>query len=164
MGRRSTKENKTIWQITREELGLTREKAGELIPGFSPERIEKIENGRTQIQPEDALLLAEYYKAPALVNYYCCNECPIGESHAVRAESKELTQIAVETLNAVNQMARIKDRLLEIAEDGKVCNDELEDFMKIKSVLDKLSQSVSNLQLWMDEQIASEQFAGQTNA
>ena len=40
MGRRSTKENKTIWQITREELGLTREKAGELIPGFSPERIE----------------------------------------------------------------------------------------------------------------------------
>ena len=116
MGRRSTKENKTIWQITREELSLTREKAGELIPGFSPERIEKIENGRTQIQPEDALLLAEYYKAPALVNYYCCNECPIGESHAVRAESKELTQIAVETLNAVNQMARIKDRLLEIAE------------------------------------------------
>ena len=164
MGRRSTKENKTIWQITREELGLTREKAGELIPGFSPERIEKIENGRTQIQPEDALLLAECYKAPALVNYYCCNECPIGESHAVRAESKELTQIAVETLNAVNQMSRIKDRLLEIAEDGKVCNDELEDFMKIKSVLDKLSQSVSNLQLWMDEQIAAEQFAGQANA
>ena len=163
MGRRSTKENKTIWQITREELGLTREKAGELIPGFSPERIEKIENGRTQIQPEDALLLAEYYKAPALVNYYCCNECPIGESHAVRAESKELTQIAVETTNAVNQMSRIKDRLLEIAEDGKVCTDELEDFMKIKSVLDKLSQSVSNLQLWMDEQIAAEQFAGQTN-
>ena len=164
MGRRSTKENKTIWQITREELGLTREKAGELIPGFSPERIEKIENGRTQIQPEDALLLAEYYKAPALVNYYCCNECPIGESHAVRAESKELTQIAVETLNAVNQMSRIKDRLLEIAEDGKVCNDELEDFMKIKTVLDKLAQSVSNLQLWMDEQIASEQFANQPTA
>ncbi|MBO4472054.1 MAG: helix-turn-helix transcriptional regulator [Clostridia bacterium] len=164
MGRRSTKENKTIWQITREELGLTREKAGELIPGFSPERIEKIENGRTQIQPEDALLLAEYYKAPALVNYYCCNECPIGESHAVRAESKELTQIAVETLNAVNQMSRIKDRLLEIAEDGKVCTDELEDFMKIKNVLDKLAQSVSNLQLWMDEQVASEQFASQPSA
>ena len=164
MGRRSTKENKSVWQTTREELGLTREKAGDLIPGFSPERIEKIENGRTQIQPEDALLLAEYYKAPALVNYYCCNECPIGESHAVRTESKELTQIAVETTNAVNQMSRIKDRLLEIAEDGKVCTDELEDFMKIKSVLDKLAQSVSNLQLWMDEQIASEQFANQPTA
>ena len=70
MGRRSTKENKTIWQTTREDLGLTREKAGELIPGFSPERIEKIENGRTQIQPEDVMLLAEYYKVPSLRNYY----------------------------------------------------------------------------------------------
>ena len=46
MGRKSTKENKSVWQTTREDLGLTREKAGELIPGFSPERIEKIENGR----------------------------------------------------------------------------------------------------------------------
>ncbi len=34
MGRRSTKENKSIWQVTREERGLTREKAAELIPGF----------------------------------------------------------------------------------------------------------------------------------
>jgi transcriptional regulator with XRE-family HTH domain len=161
MGRKSTKENKSIWQITREELGLTREKAGDLIPGFSPERIEKIENGRTQIQPEDALLLAQYYRAPALLNYYCCNECPIGEAHAVRAESKELTQIAVETLNAVNQMNRIKDRLLEIAEDGQVRTDEYEDFMRIKGVLDRIAQSVSNLQLWMEEQMAANTFATQ---
>ena len=161
MGRRSTKENKTIWQITREELDLTREKAGDLIPGFSPERIEKIENGRTQIQPEDALLLEEYYRAPALLNYYCCNECPIGEVHAGRAQSKELSQIAVETLNAVNQMNRIKNRLLEIAEDGRVRTDEYEDFMKIKGVLDRIAQSVSNLQLWMDEQIAADRFANQ---
>lgn len=158
MGRKSTKENKSIWQTTREDLGLTREKAGELVPGFSPERIEKIENGRTQIQPEDVILLAEHYRAPSLLNYYCCNECPIGETQVIRAESKELTQIAVETLNAVNQMDRIKNRLLEIADDGQVRKDEYEDFMKIKSVLDRIAQSVSNLRLWMDEQIAENKF------
>lgn len=158
MGRKSTKENKSIWQTTREDLGLTREKAGELVPGFSPERIEKIEIGRTQIQPEDVILLAEHYRAPSLLNYYCCNECPIGETQVIRAESKELTQIAVETLNAVNQMDRIKNRLLEIAEDGQVRKDEYEDFMKIKSVLDRIAQSVSNLRLWMDEQIAENKF------
>ncbi len=59
MGRKSVKENKSIYQITRENLGLTREKAGELIPGFSQERIEKIENDRIQIRPEDVKLLAE---------------------------------------------------------------------------------------------------------
>ena len=104
MGRRSTKENKSIWQVTREGLDLTREKAGDLIPGFSPERIEKIENGRTQIQPEDVMLLAEYYKAPVLRNYYCSQECPIGKLRQLPTESKELVQIAVETLNAVNKM------------------------------------------------------------
>ena len=159
MGRRSTKENKSVWQTTREDLGLTREKAGELIPGFSPERIEKIENGRTQIQPEDAILLAEYYHAPSLLNHYCCEECPIGQVHAVRTESKELAQIAVETLNAVNKMNRSKDRLLEIAEDGRVRADEYADFIEIKATLDRIVQSVSNLQLWVDEQIAAGKFA-----
>ena len=155
MGRRSTKENKSVWQTTREELGLTREKAGELIPGFSPERIEKIENGRTQIQPEDVLLLAEYYKTPALLNYYCCNECPIGQIHALRTESKELAQIAVETLNSLNKLARNRDRLLEIVEDGEVQTDEYADFAEIKATLDRIALSVSNLQLWVDEQIAA---------
>ena len=155
MGSRSTKENKSIWQVTRENLGLTREKAADLIPGFSPERIEKIENGRTQIQPEDVMLLAEYYKAPALRNYYCTNECPIGQLRALPTESKELAQIAVETLNAVNRLSKNRDRLLEIVEDGQVEEDEYADFAEIKATLDRIALSVSNLQLWVDEQIAA---------
>ena len=143
-----------MWQTTREGLGLTREKAGELIPGFSPERIEKIENGRTQIQPEDVMLLAEYYKKPSLRNYYCVNECPIGRVHALKAEPKELAQIAIETLNVLNQMNKNKDRLLEIVEDGEVQADEYADFAEIKATLDRIALSVSNLQLWVDEQIA----------
>ena len=155
MGRRSIKENKSVWQQVREERGLTREKAGELIPGFSPERIEKIENGRIYLQPGDALLLSEYYKAPALCNHYCAHECPIGQVHALRTESKELGQITVETLNALNKLYGFRDRLLEIAEDGQVQPDELEDFTQIKASLDKIALSVSNLQLWVDEQIAA---------
>ena len=155
MGRKSTKENKSVWQTTREDLGLTREKAGELIPGFSPERIEKIENGRTQIQPEDVMLMAEYYKTPSLRNYYCVNEYPIGQVHALRTESKELAQIAVETLNSLNKLSRSRDRLLEIVEDGEVQADEYADFAEIKSTLDRIALSVSNLQLWVDEQIAA---------
>ena len=156
LGRRSTKENKSIWQTTRESLELTRERAADLIPGFSPERIEKIENGRTQIQPEDVVLMADSYKSPALRNYYCANECPIGrQQHTLPTESKELAQIAVETLNAVNRISRNRDRLLEIVEDGQVCSDEYADFLEIKATLDKIALSVSNLQLWVDEQIAS---------
>ncbi len=155
LGRRSTKENKSIWQTTRESLELTRERAADLIPGFSPERIEKIENGRTQIQPEDVVLMADSYKSPALRNYYCANECPIGRQHELPTETKELAQIAVETLNAVNRISKNRDRLLEIVEDGQVRSDEYADFLEIKATLDKIALSVSNLQLWVDEQIAS---------
>lgn len=154
MGRKSVKENKSIYQQTREELGLTREKAAELVPGFSPERLEKIENGRTQVQPDDVMLLAEYYKTPFLCNYYCVNECPIGQVHALRPEPKELGQIAVETFNAQHRLNNSINRLLEIAEDGQVRLDEYKDFVEIKSVLDKMALSVANLQLWVDGQIA----------
>ncbi len=155
MGRKSTKENKSVYQTVREELGLTREKAGELIPGFSPERIEKIENDRIQVRPEDVRLMAEYYKAPALCNYYCSNECPIGKGRTPQLESKELVQIVVEIINGMNRLNKEKDRLLEISEDGRVRPDEVEDFAAIKEILDKIQISVSTLQLWIDEKIAA---------
>ena len=154
MGRKSIKENKSIYQITREELGLTREKAGELIPGFSQERIEKIENDRVQVRPEDVKLMAEYYRAPGLMNYYCSNECPIGRENIPRLEKKQLVQIVVETLNGLNRLTAEKDRLLEIAEDGNVSPDEYEDFRAIKEMLGRLQVSISSLQLWIDQKIA----------
>jgi transcriptional regulator with XRE-family HTH domain len=154
MGRKSIKENKSIYQTTREELGLTREKAAELIPGFSAERIEKIENDRVQIRPEDVRLMAEAYRMPGLCNYYCSQECPIGKGRTPRVESKELVQIVVETLNGLRRLNQYRDRLLEIVEDGEVQPDEYEDFAEIKQILDKIALSVSNLQLWVNEQIA----------
>ncbi|MBQ9210072.1 MAG: helix-turn-helix domain-containing protein [Clostridia bacterium] len=154
MGRKSTKENKSIYQTTREELGLTREKAAEILPGFSPERIEKIENERVQIRPEDVKMMAEAYKAPGLCNYYCSQECPIGRGRTPRVESKNLVQIVVETLNGINRLSQYKDRMLEIAEDGALSADEYEDFGEIKETLDKLQVSVSTMQLWLEEQMA----------
>ena len=118
-----------------------------------PSIIDSVEN--YQIQPEDVMLLAEYYKAPSLRNYYCTNECPIGQAHALPTESQALAQIAVETLNAVNKLSKSRDRLLEIVEDGQVRPDEYADFAEIKATLDKIAFSVSNLQLWVDEQIAA---------
>ena len=155
MGRKSTKENKSIYQITREDLGLTREKAAEVIPGFSPERIEKIENDRIQIRPEDIRLMAEAYKAPGLCNYYCSQECPIGQGRTPRVESRALVQIVVETLNGSNRLNQYRDRLLEIAEDGKITENEYDDFSDIREILERLQVSISSLQLWLEEQMAA---------
>ena len=70
MGRASTRENKNIYQTTREAMHLTREAAGELLESIPPERIEKIENERSLPHPDEVLTMAEKYKQPGLCNYF----------------------------------------------------------------------------------------------
>ena len=154
MGRKSTKEGKSIYQEIREKLELTREKASEMIGFISAAKLEKIENGKVAVQPEDVIALAECYKSPELCNYYCSQECPIGQQYVPEVHVKDLTQIAVETLNSLNRMNKEKDRLLEIVEDGQVTPDEYNDFFEIKKTLEKISLSVDTLQLWVDKSIA----------
>lgn len=79
MARKSTRENKNIYQRTRESLDLTREEASDLLVTMAPERIEKIENERTMPHPDEVLLMSDKYKQPTLCNYYCANQCPIGQ-------------------------------------------------------------------------------------
>ena len=138
----------------REKLGFTREKASELIGFISSAKLEKIENGKVSVQPEDVIAMANCYKAPELCNYYCSQECPIGQQYVPEIKVKDLTQIAVETLNSLNRMNKEKDRLLEIVEDGQITPDEYEDFFEIKKTLEKIALSVDTLQLWVDKSIA----------
>lgn len=154
MGRKSNKEDKSVYQEYREKLNLTREKASELIGFISAAKLEKIENGKVSIQPEDVIAMAECYKAPELCNHYCSQECPIGQEYIPEIKVKDLTQIAVETLNSLNRLNREKDRLLEIVEDGQITPDEYRDFFKIKETLEKIALSVDTLQLWVDKAIA----------
>lgn len=118
MGRTSTKENKTSYQLIREELGLTREKASELLETIAPERIEKIENERTVPRPDEVLTMAEKYKRPSLCNYYCSRQCPIGEQYVPQVPMRELSAIVLEMLASLNAMNKEKERLIEIALTG----------------------------------------------
>ena len=139
MGRASTKENKNIYQTTREALRLTRETASELLETIPPERIEKIENERSLPHPDEVLTMAEKYKQPDLCNYYCANQCPIGQEYVPEVKIKDLSQIVLEMLASLNSMNRRKDRLIEITADGVISDDELEDFIRIREELERIS-------------------------
>ena len=155
MARSSTKENKNIYHKTREALDLTREAASELLEGISPERIEKIENERSLPHPDEVLLMAEKYKQPNLCNYYCANECPIGQQYVPEIKIKDLSQIVLETVASLNSLNKQKDRLIEITVDGKITGDELEDFIYIQEELEKISIAVETLQLWSEKMLAT---------
>lgn len=98
MGKQSTRENKTIYQLCREEKELTREKASELMAGVSSSRIEKIEYETQEPTPYDVVQMADCYKRPDLCNYYCSHKCAIGQRYVPEVEVGELSNIILETI------------------------------------------------------------------
>lgn len=155
MGRASVRENKNRYQLAREELGLTREKAAELLEVLSPERIEKIENERTDPHPDEVLLMSRKYKKPSLCNYYCANQCPIGREYVPEVRMGELSAIVLEMLASLNAVGKQKDRLIEIAADGVISGDEIDDFLRIRRELERISLTVEALQFWSENMLAT---------
>ena len=148
MARVSTKENKNIYHKTREA-------AGELLESIAPERIEKIENERCLPHPDEVLIMAEKYKQPNLCNYYCANQCPIGQQYVPEVKIKDLSQIVLEMLASLNSMNKRKERLIEITADGQISDDELSDFIFIQKELERISITVETLQLWAEQMLAT---------
>lgn len=155
MARVSTKENKNIYHRTRESLQLTRETASELLESITPERIEKIENERSLPHPDEVLVMSEKYKQPSLCNFYCANQCPIGQQYVPEVKIKDLSQIVLEMLASLNSMSKQKERLIEITVDGKITGDELEDFIYIQEELERISIAVETLQLWAERMLVT---------
>lgn len=155
MGRKSTKENKNIYQISRENAELTREAAAEQLEFISSDRIEKIENEKSLPHPDEILAMADCYKNPALCNYYCSHECPIGQEYIPEVAAKDLSVITLEMLSTLNTLAKEKDRMIDIAADGKVTEDEISDFLRIKDNLESMSLTIESLKLWVEKTIAS---------
>jgi len=155
MARVSTKENKNIYQLTREGLKLSREAASELLESIPPERIEKIENERSLPHPDEVLVMSDKYKQPSLCNFYCANQCPIGQEYVPEIKVKDLSQIVLEMLASLNSVSKQKDRLIEITADGKISGNELEDFIFIQEELERISITVETLQLWSERMLAT---------
>lgn len=156
MGKRSVKENKNMFQLAREDAGLSREAASEEMEFVSESRIEKIESEKIVPQPEDVLAMADAYKKPELSYHYCAHICPIGARYGNDVEPKALSQIVLEVLSFLDDIAKERERLVEISVDGRIADDELRDFARIKSQLDDIAQTVDALQLWLEKTIAAD--------
>ena len=89
LGKKSTRDNKSIYQISREEAGMTREEASEVMQFVSDSRIEKYETGKSPVQPQEVMAMAKAYKKPSLCNYYCSHECPIGQEYVPEVKVKD---------------------------------------------------------------------------
>lgn len=156
MGKQSTRKNKTIYQICREEAGLTRSEASEKMTAISDSKIEKFEYELQDPTPYDIIQMADAYKRPDLCNYFCSHKCEIGHRYVPEVEVSNLSDIILETIASLNEINPLTTRLIQITRDGKISDDEMKDFAFISKKLDEISLAVDSLNLWIDK-TASEQ-------
>ncbi|MBE6562574.1 MAG: XRE family transcriptional regulator [Ruminococcaceae bacterium] len=160
MGRKSTKENKNVYQEARDALGWSREKAADEILKIENGRygyvdkykLVKIEDESIKIQPEDIVALSKVYNKPELRNYYCCHQCDIGAIDAPEVIYKDnVHEILVNMAISLESVNAKKTRLMEILADGRVDDTEIPDLDKILEELEKISMTVEAIQLWCEK-------------
>lgn len=156
MGKKSVRENKNIYQLCREKNDLTMDQAAEQMQTVSVSRIEKIESGKSIPHADEVLAMANCYKSPDLCNYFCSNECEIGKIYVPEVKNKDLAHIVLEMIATLNSLEHDKDRLIEIAADGEISGDEEKDFNYISGELEKVSELVDSLKLWLEKSKAEQ--------
>lgn len=153
MGRDATKAAGNPWYEARKRAAeyddrlSSREGAAERL-GMSVSSVADAELGLTKCMPVDkAVLMADLYNAPHLLNYYCLHECPIGCRQSISDEVLDIDRVTVKLLKnlKVNQLTEMKEKLLDIAEDGVISDNEKPDLKEILDYLDKVAKIVSEL-------------------
>ena len=155
MGREATKAAGNPWYEARIKAAkydnrlLSREGAAEQL-GMSVSAVADAELGLSKFMPVDkAVLMADRYNEPARLNYYCLNECPIGCHHSLSCEMHDIDRVTVKLLRNLraDDLSSVKDKLLDIAEDGEITDDEKPELQGIMDYLDELAKTISELKL-----------------
>ena len=153
MGRRPTKAGENPWYKARMEAAkyddrlLSREGAAERL-GMSVSAVSDAELGLSKCMPVDkAVLMADLYKAPHLLNWYCLNECPIGCRLPLSDEVLGIDRVTVKMLKnlRVDDIKDVKEKLIDIAADGVISDDEKPDFREVLGYLDELARTICEL-------------------
>ena len=131
----------------------SRDRAAELL-GISESSLTHYELGITKNIPVDIIvMMAERYHAPELKYHYCKNECPIGKNLPISPEEKTIEQATVHLLDSLNneRISRITSKLLHIARDGNVSEQESDELASIVDELHYVTQAIHELQLIVEK-------------
>ena len=155
MGRGATKAAGNVWYEARIEAAKwddrlsSRSGAAEQL-NVSEDVVKNAELGLHKHLPVDlAVLMADQYNAPQLLNYYCLHECPIGCRHSISTEVVDLDRVTVKLIGSlqVNKLQDLKGKLLDIAADGRITEDERPELKEVVDYLDGVAKMISELKL-----------------
>ena len=159
MGRDASKSVGNVWREARLEAAKwndtlsSQDNVADLI-GVSRDTIRRVETSANKVMPVDvAVLLADLYNAPQLLNHYCLHECPIGSRRSLSEKAFEIDRATVRLTKMLRKetVQWIKHGLQDIADDGEVSEEEFEAFDEIMEELRELSKVISELEIIRDK-------------
>jgi len=155
MGRGATIAAGNVWYKARKNAALgndklsSKEGAAELM-NVSVDVVDMAERNRyKKMPPEVALSMADVYGAPELRNHYCLNWCPIGIYRSISDERIDIQTATLQLTKLLRKKSihRSVSRLQDIAEDGKVSEDEVGDLDEVLAQLKETAKSISRLEI-----------------
>ena len=158
MGKKATKAAHNMYCMARYTAAennpafSSREKTGELL-NMDRTRLANIELGNIIPYPEEVMAMAKAYNAPELCNSHCAEQCPIGRNTVTKVQ---IDRLSLKVLGSLNDIESIRASLISISEDGKVSQNEREQFMKIIASLEKISSNANALKIWAEKNIKFE--------
>ena len=154
-----TAEPTNVYRDCRKKAAAYNEKLNSLditadLLGLSPSTLRKYELNVTKCVPvESVVMMAELYNAPELRNWYCKNECPIGARAPIATELRSLESITIRLLNILDEqkLAKMKKSLLEIAEAGKITDENERELKQITELLTNLEVTISEMRMYAEK-------------
>ncbi len=147
MHKMSALPSQNIYKMSRLKVGVTLIDAFAQIGLSQEKQLRRIETGEARAQPETVLLMSDTYNDPLLPFKHCKFECAIGQLFHHEYKPLSLIASAIQLNNAIDRAQRIKNRLLEIAEDERITEDEIPDLMQIMQMLLPLEHKIGEFKL-----------------
>lgn len=160
MGRNPTKSQNNPYYIARKTAAKfndrfsSRQGAADII-GCSESTLAGYEMGLSDSvpTPENVVRMSLHYNCPELRNYYCVNQCPIGDYDAVPHGVIDLDRVTIKMYAALSRADSMKQRLIEIAADGVIDDTERSDMLRIYRELEDIIAVAQDLKLWIDKNV-----------
>jgi DNA-binding XRE family transcriptional regulator len=133
-----------IYQRARDGAGMTQERAAELI-GISVESIKAYEGDR-RIPPDHVVVsMIDVFNSAFLGQQHLRKSSEIGRDIIPEVTEKQLAEAVCAFFASIPDLDKMRNRLIEIASDGKINPDERDDFNLIMDGLGKMVKSIYDL-------------------
>ena len=145
-------EYRNIYQTARQSAGLTQEAAAERL-AVSVESLRAYENGYRVPANDIVARMAVTYNNLMLGYNHCLNTNSLMASIVPALEERSVLEVAVRIYNRLNRIERKGgiDRLMEIAEDGRIDQEERSEFDAIVADLREIVRGGLELEVFCAE-------------